>query len=98
MVLEHLRDVHLVDMVGREDADPVRVEKRDQVQVLVNGVGRPLEPALPAPHLRGNERYEIVSSPQRAAEVPAALDVFVQGLALELDENVNGKNAAVDEI
>ena len=95
---KHLLHIHLVDVVGREDADPVRPEQGDEMHVLEHGVGRALEPVLAAPHLRGHQRDEEVAPPQRAAELPASLDVLVEGLALELNEDVQGKDAAVDEV
>ena len=42
---EHLADVHLVDVVGAEDADVRRALVLDHVEVLEHGVGAALEEA-----------------------------------------------------
>ena len=89
MVFLHLTDVHLVDVVGGEDADPVGVVEGDEVEVLVDGVRRPLKPVFPPPHLGGDEGHEEIPAPEGASELPPPLDMFIQGLAFKLDENIN---------
>ena len=85
-------------MVGGKDANSVRIVERDKMEVLIDGVGSTLEPMLAAPHLRRDERNEKVASAKGAAELPSSFDVFVQGLAFELHQYINSKNAAVYQI
>ena len=86
------------DVVGREDADPVCPEQGDEMHVLEHGVGRALEPVLAAPHLRRDQRDEEIPSAKGSAELPAPFDVLVQGLALELNQDVDGEDPAVDQV
>ena len=52
VVVDHLLRVHAVDVVGAEHADEVGVLVGDQVEVLVDRVGRAGEPERAAAHLR----------------------------------------------
>ena len=52
-VADHLAGVHAVDVVGAEDDDVGRLLVADQVEALVDGVGRAGEPRGPEPLLRG---------------------------------------------
>ena len=85
-------------MVSREDAHSVSAETCDHVLGLIDCVSCALEPVLTAPHLGGDRRNEEVPASHCAAELPAALDVFVEGLALELGQHIDRVNAAVDEV
>ena len=44
--LDHLADVHAVDVVGAEDGHHVRVGLLDQIDILKNRVGRAAIPGL----------------------------------------------------
>ena len=66
VLVDHLARVHAVDVVGAEDADVVGPLVADQVEVLVDGVGRALEPARPAAHLRGHRRDVVVEQRRHA--------------------------------
>ena len=44
--LDHAGDIHAVDVIAAEDRHHVRVGLLDQVDVLVDGVGRALVPGL----------------------------------------------------
>ena len=52
VVVDHLARVHPVDVVGAEHADEVGALVGDQIEVLVDRVGRPGEPERAAAHLR----------------------------------------------
>jgi hypothetical protein len=58
--IDHLADIHPVHVVGAEHGDYVRIVLRDQVQVLVHRVRRPLEPHRPFAHLRRHDGDEMV--------------------------------------
>ena len=46
MEAQHLRVVHLVDVIAREHDDVLQDFLHDRIQVLVHGVGRALIPVL----------------------------------------------------
>ena len=52
MKVDHLANVHTVDMVRPKHRHDIRFELLDEVQVLIDGVSRALVPALPDTHLR----------------------------------------------
>ena len=68
------------------------------MHILIHRVGGSLEPPLPSPHLSWHDSGEVVPAPEGSAELPCPLYVFVEGLALELDEHVDGENAAVNQV
>ena len=73
--LDHAGDVHPVDVIGAEDRHQVRVGLLDQVDVLVDGVGRALIPGLVRrAHLRGHRDDEVVL--EEPAELPAVGQVL----------------------
>ena len=97
VVLDHAGDVHAVDVIAAEDRHHVRVGLFDQVDVLIDGVGRALIPGFAGrAHLRRHGDDELVL--QQAAELPSFAQVLQQRLALELRQHVDGVDARVDEI
>ena len=68
MELDHLVDVHAVDMIRPKDSDQIRRRILDQVQVLIYGVRRTQIPHFAAAHLGGHDADELV--PQQPAEAP----------------------------
>ena len=89
VIREHLFDVHLVDVVRREDAHAVGVEERHEMHVLEYRVGRALVPALAVPHLGRHYVDEEVSAAKSVAELPALAYVLMERLAFELDEAID---------
>ena len=92
---EHLRHIHLVDVVGAKDANIGRVCVVYQVEVLEDGIGRAAVPAEPRPLLRRHGLDEVV---ERAGEPPGARDVLRQRLRLVLREHNHPVEARVDEV
>lgn len=74
---QHLRHIHLIDMVGAKDAHVGGVCVVYQVEVLEDGVGRAPIPAEACPLLRRHRLDEVV---ERASEPPGAGDVLRQRL------------------
>ena len=98
MEIDHLADVHSVNVVAAEDCDEIRAEVLDQVRVLENRVRSSHIPRLVLGlHLRrdGDDETALHVS---AGDVPAVDDVFHQALRLELRKNENTVDSAVDEI
>ena len=93
--VDHLARVDAVDVVGAEDADHVRLLVVDQVQVLVDRVGRAGEPVRAATHLRGDGRDVV---PEERRELPGLRDVPVEAVALVLRQDGDAQEAAVDEV
>ncbi len=54
--VDHVRDVHAVDVIGAEDGHDVRLGLFDQIDVLVDGVGGALIPGLVRPTASGRAR------------------------------------------
>ena len=96
MELDHLLHVHPVDMVGAEDRDQVRAVVVEQVEVLKDGVGGTLVPALAHPHLGRDGSDELVV--QDPSELPSVLEMLDKRLRAPLNQHVNRVNSRVYEI
>ena len=95
VLLDHLARIHAVDVVGAEDADVPRPLVVDEVQVLVDRVGRAGEPARAATHLR-RHRGDVVAEERR--EAPGRRDVAVEAVALVLRQHADLQLPRVDEV
>ena len=82
-------------MVRPEDEDEVGGVIRHEVAVLVDGVGRALEPELPLPLLGGDGGDEVLVD--AAPDGPGAAQVVDEGLGLVLDQHVDGEVARVHQ-
>ena len=91
----HLARVHAVDVVGAEDDDVARLLVADQVEALVDRVGRAGEPPRAQP-LLGGDRRDVVAEHRR--QPPGAGDVPVEAVALVLREHHDLAVAAVDQV
>src|SRR5262245_44742385 len=96
MLVNHLTDVHPVDMVGAENSHKPWSVSLDQIQVLINRVGSTLIPILAHAHLGRNRCDEVIS--QKISGSPPLLQMLQQRLRFELCQNVNRKDAGVYEI
>jgi hypothetical protein len=73
--IDHLTDVHAVDVIRPEDRHDVGLEAFDQVDVLVNRIGRALEPLGPVAHLRRDHGDEMLrDEPRHRPRLPDVLD------------------------
>ncbi len=95
MLLDHLPWVHPEDVVGAEDADVAGPLVVDQVQVLVDRVGRAREPARPAAHLGGNGHHVVA---EQRRQPPGRGDVPPEALALVLRQHGDLELPGVDEV
>ncbi len=96
MEIDHLADVHPVNVIGPEHRDQVEPPALDEVDVLVDRVGGSPVPALAGPFLGRNRENEVIG--KNGAEAPSLLQVFGQGLRFELRQDVEGVNPGIDEI
>ena len=88
---DHLPNVHTVDMVSSENGHNVRIRLLDQVHVLINRIRSAAVPIfLRRAHLSGNRNDEVVLAATR--DFPALTQMLQKRLALELNQDVNGKN------
>jgi hypothetical protein len=92
---DHLARVHAVDVVGAVDDDVRRALVADQVETLVDRVGRPGEPPR-AEALLGRHRRDVVAQHRR--QPPGRGDVPVEAVALVLRQHDDLAVAAVDEV
>ncbi len=93
---QHLRVVHLVDVVAREDHHPLGRLTHDGVQVLVHGVGRAEVPVVADPLLRGQDLDELAEF--LCHDAPALPDVAIERQALVLRDDEDAAQAGVDAV
>jgi hypothetical protein len=96
MEVEHLSDVHTIDVVGAEDGHMSWCVLLDKVNVLEYGVSGTLEPFEAFAHLRRDDGNELVAGDGCLA--PVLLDVRDQGLRFVLDEQIDGIDTGVDDV
>ena len=95
VLVDHLADVHAVDVVGAEDDDDVRPLVVDQVQALEDRVGAAGVPARAEPLLR-RHRGDVVAEQLR--HPPGLRDVPVEAVALVLRQDGDLPDLGVDEV
>ena len=95
VLLDHLARIHAIDVVGAEHRHHVGAFVLDQVEVLVDRVGRSLEPVRTTPHL-GRHRRDVVVEHRR--EPPRLGDVEVEAVALVLGQHDDLQVAGVGEV
>ena len=95
VVIDHLLRVHAVDVVGTEHADEIRILVRDQVEVLVDRVGRAGEPERAAAHLRRHGCHVLA---EQRREPPRLADVTVEAVALVLGEHDHLEQTGIGEV
>jgi hypothetical protein len=93
--LDHLPRVHPVDVVGAKDRQQVRPVGIDEVQRLVDRIGRARLPVRAHPLLRRDRRHVVA---QHVAELPGGTDVPVQAVALVLGQHVDAPQPAVRQV
>jgi len=88
VVGQHLGIVHLIDMVAGQDQHIIRIVLVDEVDVLIDGVGRPLEPGAHVPllHIGGQHMQSAVG----AVQVPG---LSVAQVGVELQRLILGQHA-----
>src|SRR5262245_18993555 len=96
MLVNHLTDVHPVDMVCAENRHKSWSVSLDQIQVLINRVGGTLIPILAHAHLGRHRRDEVI--PQKIGRSPPLFQMFQHRLGFELGQDVDRKDAGVYEI
>ncbi len=83
-------------MVGPEHGDKLRLLVIDQVDVLVHGIGRALEPLRPHAHLRRDHGDEM--RPDDRGQDPVLAHMLDKRLGLVLHQEVNGIDVRVHEV
>ena len=86
--VEHLRVVHLVDVVAREHDQVPRLLAQDGIQVLVDGVGGAEVPVLADPLLRAENLDELPELVRHDAPSHPQVPAERQGLVLKRDEDL----------
>ena len=93
--LDHLREVHAVDVVGADHDDDVGSLVPQQVEALQDRVRRSGEPALAQPLLRGNG-CDVGAGD--AVEPPGLRNVAVEAVRLVLRQDDDLAQSGVDEV
>jgi len=93
--LDHLRRVHPVHVIGPDYHHQVGPIAVDEVQRLVDRVGRAGLPVRAEPLLRRDRRHVVV---QQAVQLPGGGDVPVQAVALVLGQHADAPDPAVDQV
>ena len=93
--VDHLAEVHAVDVVGADDDDDVGLLVVDEVEALQDRVGRAREPALAEPLLRGHRGDVGVQQPVHA---PRLRDVPVEAVRLVLGEHDDLPQTRVQQV
>ena len=97
VVGDHLAVVHLVDVVAGEDQYILGLVDAQNVEVLVDGVGRALVPGLfRHPLLRRQQIDELVEL--AAQETPTALDMLDQAVRLVLGNHADAADAGIHAV
>jgi len=97
MLGQHAAVVHLVDVVAGNDQDVLRLVAAQEMQVLVDGIGRPLVPLVFVDLLlRRQQLDELIETP--VEEAPAALDVADQAVRLVLRGHTDLADAGIDAV
>ena len=98
MEVHHLGVVHLVDVVAGENHDVLGVKAVDEVDVLVDGVGGALVPALLlVVALVGGQDLGAAVGLVQAPGLTVA-DIFIQLQGLILGQDAHGIDAGVDTV
>ena len=95
VLLDHLREVHAVDVVGTDDDDDLGLLVIDQVEALEDRVCAAEIPVL-VHALLGGHRGDVVAEDRRHA--PGLGDVLVQAVGLVLRQHDDLEVAGVDDI
>ena len=95
MRVEHLAEVHAVDVIRADDDDDVGLLVPDEVEALQDGVGRAAEPPL-AEALLGRDRRHI--RVQQRRHPPRLRHVPVEAVRLVLGQHHELSQARIDQI
>ncbi len=93
--VEHLGEVHPVDVVGTHDDHDVGLLVAEEVERLVDGVRAAEEPVLADALLGGHGRHVVA---QQCRHAPRGGDVAVQAVRLVLGEHDHLEVARVDDV
>ena len=96
MLLDHLAEIHPVELVAREDEEVVMRVRAEVHEVAAHGVRRALIPTGALFGLLG--RHDVDESLAERIEVVGALHVAVQGRRVELREQKNAIDARVEAV
>ena len=95
VLVDHLREVHAIDVVGADHDDDVGLLVAQQVERLEDRVGAAQVPVLADPLLR-RDRGDVVAEHRR--HPPGLADVPVEAVGLVLRQHHDLQVAAVDDV
>jgi hypothetical protein len=95
VLVEHLRVVHFVDVIARENEDVFGALAADGIDVLIDGVGGALIPLLGDAHLRGQD-FDVIAEAGDGG--PASADVTIAAKSFVLGEDKNFAEVGIDAV
>jgi hypothetical protein len=96
MLVDHLPDIHAIDVIRAENGDQFGIVPFEQIQILIHAVGGALVPIFSRAHLRRHRNDKMFA--KKIGRAPPTVQVFQQGLRFELGHDINRQDAGVDEI
>ena len=96
MLVDHLPDIHAIDVIGAENGDQFGIVPFEQIQILIHAVGGALVPIFSRAHLRRHRNDKMFA--EKIGRAPATVQVFQQGLRFELGHDINRQDAGVHEV
>jgi hypothetical protein len=96
MKVDHLLNIHPINVIGSKNGDQIVLFVFDQVDVLMNGVGGAPVPTATGSLLGGDGQDEMIG--QNRAESPTLLQVLGQRLRFELSQDIYGIDFGIDEV
>ena len=91
MLVDHLANIHSINVISAENSNDFRIVSLDQVQVLVHRIRRALIPFVTHAHLRRHRGDKMFS--EKVSAAPTPVKMFEQRLRLELGQNINREYA-----
>ncbi len=95
VLLDHLREVHAVDVVRTRHQNDVRTFVVQHVEGLVDGVRGPEVPVLAASLLGGNGSHVVA---EQVGHLPGLGDVAIKGVRLVLGQHDDLQISGIDDI
>jgi hypothetical protein len=96
MPVEHILEVHAIELVATEDDVVICILVMEMLEVLTNGIGGSLIPGIGLVGLLGSQDFNKAVA-ERVENIRIG-DVIVQGGGVELGQDIDLPDTAVDTV